>query len=191
MVVDMSDALSQFVASVDQLVKAGGESQQDFWPKLGDAMRRLVANDDWLPDSMALPHPDYYQQYCLYADPDDRFSVVSFVWGPGQATPIHDHTVWGVIGMLRGSEVCQAYEIEGDAAPKALGAQERLEPGQIGFVAPSIGDVHRVSNAFHDRVSISIHAYGGNIGKINRHVFPESGGPAKSFVSGYTTTAAA
>lgn len=182
----MSDALKRFVSNIEELVDAGGESQPGFWDKLGNAMRELVAKDDWLPDGMAVPHPQYYQQYCLYADPDDRFSVVSFVWGPGQATPIHDHTVWGVIGMLRGAEVCQAYTVGDDAAPEALGEPERLEPGQIGFVAPSIGDVHRVSNAFNDQVSISIHAYGGNIGKINRHVFPESGGPAKSFVSGYS-----
>ncbi|UOD49714.1 cysteine dioxygenase [Orrella daihaiensis] len=186
----MSEALNRFVASVDSLVEAGGEAQSDFWDKLGDAMRELVACDDWLPEAMAQPHPQYYQQYCLYADPDDRFSVVSFVWGPGQATPIHDHTVWGVIGMLRGAEVCQAYEITEQAPPKPIGKPERLESGHIGFVAPSIGDVHRVSNAFDDRVSISIHAYGGNIGKINRHVFPEDGGPTKSFVSGYSAPAA-
>ena len=187
----MSDALNQFVARLDALVLAGGESQPDFWAQLGDAMRALVARDDWLPESMAVPHPQYYQQYCLHADPEDRFSVVSFVWGPGQCTPIHDHTVWGVIGMLRGAEVCQAYEINGIDVPKAVGEPERLEPGGVGFVAPSIGDVHRVSNAFDDRVSISIHAYGGNIGKINRHVFPETGGQAKSFVSGYSQPVAA
>ena len=168
------------------LVKAGGEAQPQFWPQLGDAMSELVAKDDWLPESMAVPHPEYYQQYCLYADPMDRFSVVSFVWGPGQATPIHDHTVWGVIGMLRGAEDCQAFEIKGDMAPQPIGTVERLQTGQIGFVAPSIGDVHRVSNAFENQVSISVHAYGGNIGKINRHVFPEAGGPAKAFVSGYS-----
>lgn len=182
----MTGALRRFVRNIEELVDAGGESQPAFWEKLGSAMSELVAKDDWLPDSVAVPHPEYYQQYCLYADPDDRFSVVSFVWGPGQSTPIHDHTVWGVIGMLRGSEVCQAYAIQGDTAPCPIGELERLEPGQIAFVAPSIGDVHRVSNAFSDRLSISIHAYGGNIGKINRHVFPESGGPAKSFVSGYS-----
>lgn len=179
-------ALQQFVSKLDALVAAGGESQPDFWPKLGDAMCELVAKDDWLPDAMAVPHPQFYQQYCLYADPQDRFSVVSFVWGPGQATPIHDHTVWGVIGMLRGAEVCQAFEPDAVSAPKAIGELERLEPGQVGFVAPSIGDVHRVANAYDDRVSISIHAYGGNIGKINRHVFPHEGGPAKSFISGYS-----
>src|SRR3546814_5299807 len=44
-------------------------------------MKVLVASDDWLPDCMAQPHPQHYQQHLLYGDPLDRFSVVSFVWG--------------------------------------------------------------------------------------------------------------
>ena len=52
-------------------------------------------------------------------------------------------------------------------------------------VSPTIGDIHRVSNACDDRVSISIHVYGGNIGRIHRHVFDPATGAEKSFVSGY------
>lgn len=67
-------------------------------------LENLIAVDDWLPEAFAQPHPQYYQQYLLYADPLDRFSIVSFVWGPGQKTPIHNHTVWGMVGQLRGEE---------------------------------------------------------------------------------------
>ena len=81
----------------------GGAGEPRVLAGVREAMARLVAKDDWLPDEVAKPHPQYYQQYLLYRDPSDRFSVVSFVWGPGQKTPVHDHTVWGVIGMLRGS----------------------------------------------------------------------------------------
>ncbi|NIW25120.1 MAG: cysteine dioxygenase [Gammaproteobacteria bacterium] len=148
-------------------------------------MRTLVAKDDWLEPEFAEPHPKYYQQYLLYADPVDRFSVVSFVWGPGQHTPIHDHTVWGVIGMLRGAELTQNYEISGDGTPNPVAAEIELSPGDVEFVSPTIGDVHRVRNALDDRASISIHAYGANIGKVKRHVFPPEGGAPKEFVSGY------
>lgn len=72
-------------------------------------LQNLLQQDDWLHPELAQAHPAHYQQYLIYADPQDRFSVVSFVWGPGQSTPIHDHTVWGLIGMLRGSESCQPY----------------------------------------------------------------------------------
>ena len=67
-------------------------------------LHSLVAHDDWLPDALAQPDPNRYQQYLLHCDSRQRFSIVSFVWGPGQQTPIHDHRVWGLIGMLRGAE---------------------------------------------------------------------------------------
>lgn len=146
----------------------------------------LIARDDWLPDQCASPHPEHYQQYLLYCDPLERFSLVSFVWGPGQSTPIHDHTVWGLIGMLRGAEVSQAFEMASDGAPVA-GSTVLLEPGQIEAVSPTIGDVHRVSNAYGDRVSISIHLYGANIGAVRRHVFDPVSGAPKDFVSGYAS----
>ena len=62
-------------------------------------VRGLVTHDNWLPEAIAQPHPEFYRQYLLHADPLGRFSIVSFVWGPGQCTPVHDHTVWGIIGM--------------------------------------------------------------------------------------------
>ncbi|HMC44147.1 MAG TPA: cysteine dioxygenase, partial [Caballeronia sp.] len=73
------------------------------------SLSKLIAEDDWLPDAYAQPSPDRYQQFLLYADARQRFSVVSFVWGPGQQTPVHDHTVWGLVGVLRGAEVARSY----------------------------------------------------------------------------------
>jgi predicted metal-dependent enzyme (double-stranded beta helix superfamily) len=134
---------------------------------------------------LAQPHPQHYQQFLLYADPQDRFSVVSFVWGPGQATPVHDHTVWGLVGMLRGSESCQPYSRMSDGRWVPAGFQVDMLPGDIEAVSPRIGDVHKVWNALRDQVSISIHVYGGNIGKIERHSYREDGSRA-TFVSGYS-----
>lgn len=181
----LAPSLGKFVDEVDALLHSD-EGENAFLPKIGAAMRKLVSKDDWLDPLCTQEHPEYYQQYLLYVDPEDRFSVVSFVWGPGQSTPIHNHTVWGVIGMLRGAECERDYKIEGDLKPAPGREEIRLEPGDVGFVSPTIGDVHQVRNAFDDRVSISIHAYGGNIGKINRHVFPAEGGVKKDFVSGYS-----
>ncbi|MDM0014678.1 cysteine dioxygenase [Variovorax sp. J22P168] len=150
----------------------------------GTLLRRLVARDDWLPADFAAPHPERYQQFLLHADSTERFSVVSFVWGPGQATPVHDHTVWGLIGMLRGAEYSQSYvEREGLLAPE--GRPVRLDPGDVEAVSPTVGDVHRVRNAYDDRVSVSIHVYGANIGAVSRHTYPPGGG-RRPFISGYT-----
>lgn len=182
--VDELAPLRAFIRDVERIVEEGGDTLPE---RAAGRMRQLVAHDDWLPASMAEPHDKYYQQHLLYADPADRFSVVSFVWGPAQQTPIHDHTVWGVIGMLRGAEYGQRYEL-GAGAPRKLGAEARLEPGQVEIVSPTHGDVHLVRNAFADRVSISIHLYGGNIGRISRSVYDPETGQAKAFVSGYSRT---
>jgi predicted metal-dependent enzyme (double-stranded beta helix superfamily) len=152
---------------------------------LKPALARLVSHDDWLPDELAQPHPQFYRQYLLHADAEGRFSVVSFVWGPGQATPVHDHTVWGLIGMLRGEETSQAYAPDTSGRLQPQGVPVRLQPGDVEAVSPALGDVHQVRNAFDDRVSISIHVYGANIGTVPRWVYPAEGG-RKPFVSGYS-----
>ena len=152
-------------------------------------LEQLVQQDDWLADEFAQAHPEHYQQFLLYADPDDRFSVVSFVWGPGQATPIHDHTVWGLIGVLRGAELCQSFTKNEQGQWAASGEQHRLEMGKVEAVSPTLGDVHRVFNAYADQVSISIHVYGANIGKVRRHVFAPDG-TVKDFISGYSNALA-
>jgi len=148
----------------------------------------IVRNDDWLPDEFAKPHPQYYQQYLLYCDPLERFSVVSFVWGPGQKTPVHDHTVWGLLGVMRGAELCQRYDVPTAGTPMRAHPQERLTLYGIDRVSPAVGDIHEVANAYADRLSISIHVYGANIGAVKRHVFDTASGTCKDFVSGYSNT---
>jgi predicted metal-dependent enzyme (double-stranded beta helix superfamily) len=152
----------------------------------GASLRELIVHDDWLPDVCARPDAERYQQYLLHVDSRQRFSVVSFVWGPGQSTPVHDHTVWGLIGVLRGAEIAQPYRFDECGTLIASGTARRLEIGAVDAVSPRIGDIHRVSNAYQDRVSISIHVYGANIGAASRSVYPKQGG-RKAFMSGYSS----
>jgi predicted metal-dependent enzyme (double-stranded beta helix superfamily) len=110
---------------------------------------------------------------------------VSFVWGPGQKTPVHDHTVWGLVGQLRGAERETMYTRDGDG-PLVVGDSAVLKPGGLTAVSPSIGDIHVVANDMTDQASISIHVYGANIGAVARHVFVPETGEVKDFVSGYS-----
>lgn len=150
-------------------------------------LETLIAIDNWLPEEFTKPHPQYYQQYLLYADPLDRFSVVSFVWGPGQKTPVHNHTVWGMVGQLRGQEKGTPYyrQANGEFKP---GESTVSPPGHVDTVSPATHDIHVVENNMSDQTSISIHVYGGNIGRIHRSVFDPVTGAEKSFVSGYANS---
>lgn len=178
-----TERFRDFVSGFTRLVEAHGADEGTMLAEGGRLLEKLVAQDDWLPESCAQPHPQYYQQYLLHCDPLERFSVVSFVWGPGQKTPVHDHTVWGLVGVMRGTELCRRFK---PGSPMAATEQQRLERGTIDRLSPAEGDIHEVANAYDDRVSISIHVYGGNIGAVQRHVFDAGTGAVKPFVSGYS-----
>lgn len=173
--------LNKFVTGMTELLAASHDEEHIISEgKL--LLAALVSNDQWLPEEYALPLPDRYSQYLLYCDPQDRLSVVSFVWGPGQSTPVHDHTVWGLVGILRGAERCDEFEYRNGEIHDPDDCHI-MTVGQVEAVSPTLGDWHRVSNA-SDGISISIHVYGGNIGKIIRHQL-DAKGHIINFVSGY------
>ena len=179
--------LREFISGMTALANAGA-SDTRFLDEGGELLRRLVAADDWLPEDCAIPGPTY-RQYLLHCDPLERFSVVSFVWGPGQRTPIHDHTVWGLVGMLRGEEISTEMVPGEPGTPLRPGRTDRLRPGEVVRVSPDTYDIHVVENAIPDAPSISIHVYGANIGAVSRSTFDPATGARKPFISGYTNNA--
>ncbi len=180
--------LRRFVQDMTRAVEKYGQDEPAMLREGRKLLAGLIARDDWLPEAFARTHPDSYRQYLLYCDPLERFSVVSFVWGPGHTTPVHDHTVWGLVGVLRGAEKCEEFARAGDRQPMRKTGEHLIEPGGIDTVSPTVGDIHRVSNALADRPSVSIHAYGANIGAVRRHVYVPETGEINSFVSGYSNS---
>lgn len=182
----MSDIskLRSFVADIACLIETK-PTESEILAQLAPKLKTLIDTDDWLPDSFAAADGKAYRQYLLYADPLDRFSIVSFVWGPGQGTPIHDHRVWGLVGVLRGEERSISYDRAADGSLRA-GPVTRLPKGAIASVSPDIGDIHAISNGLPGQSSISIHVYGGNIGRIHRATYDEATGTEREFVSAYS-----
>lgn len=178
--------LREFVVGVTTLV-AGRPTESDLLPACGELLGRLVAQDAWLPDEFAADDPERYCQYLLHCDPQERFSVVSFVWGPGQRTPIHDHRTWGAIGVLRGVEESTSFDRDKSTGVLRQGETKVLRQGDVDFVSPRLGDIHEVRNADDAQASISIHVYGANIGAVKRHTFDRETGEPSDFVSGYTS----
>lgn len=184
-----STRFERFVADFTRLVERARQDEAALLAEGSRLLSELVGRDDWLPAACARSDPQHYRQYALHVDPQERFCVVSFVWGPGQQTPVHDHTVWGLIGMLRGAERSERFEpAAGGEAMRRVG-EELLQAGAVARVSPAIGDIHRVANACDDRVSISIHVYGGDIGRIERHAYDPRTGAARTFVTGYSQPA--
>ncbi|RPH45219.1 MAG: cysteine dioxygenase [Burkholderiales bacterium] len=182
--IDPLRPLRDFVVGMTRLVERTGDE-----PVLlaeGRALlATLISDDRWLPESCSQADPGVYRQYLLHCDPLERFSVVSFCWGPGARTPVHDHTVWGLVGVLRGAEACREYAPEG-AGVVDRGHEHVMRPGMIEAVSPTVGDWHVVANAMPDSTSVSIHVYGANIGAVRRHRVDAQSGAILDFISGYT-----
>ena len=171
--------LRSFVVDMTQLVERHGAVEPRMLDEGEKLLHELVTHDDWLPAEFAAPSKDSYRQYLLYCDPLERFSVVSFVWMPGHRTPIHDHTVWGLVGVMRGVERCEEFS----SAAEQINSHES-KPGDVDRVSPAVGDIHVVSNAGTE-IAVSIHVYGANIGAVRRHTFDPASGAPREFVSGY------
>ena len=182
------DRLRRFIGDMTSLVGGAWQDKDEAATiEVGaKLLAELVKHDDWLPEAMARCPPHGYAQNLLWCDPFERFSVVSFVWAPSACTPVHDHQMWGLVGMLRGSETSQHFTRDPATGALAMAECSTLTPGDVEVLQPSLGDIHQVTNALADCGSLSIHVYGGNIGAVRRHIFDETSGEPKLFVSGYT-----
>lgn len=121
------EKLRHFIHEVDRLHREHHQTA----PLLDAVAQRLAAlvrYDDWLPEEYTLPHPHHYQQYLLHADSGSasRLSASSGDRGKRRRSMI---TGCGAIGMLRGAEENQRYQLDADGIPRALGAATLLEAG--------------------------------------------------------------
>ena len=180
--------LREFVIGMTGLAQRHGRDELAMLREGGGLLGRLIAYDDWLPEAFAAPHRAHHQEYLLHCDPLGRFSVVSFVLAPEQKTPVHDHTVWCLIGVLRGVECFDEYRNEGEGAPMQKTGEHLCRAGDIDVVSPTVGDIHVVANALRDQAAVSIHVFGANIGALMRRTFSLANGEPHPLVSGYANS---
>ena len=176
-----------FVQDFTQLLDST-PTEADLLREGRELLSALVSHDDWLPADFARCVAERYQQNLLHCDARERFSIVSFVWAPGQKTAIHDHTVWGLVGVLRGEETSQRFALSGAGQPLIAAEKNVLRPGAVEVLLPSEGDIHEVTNSGVGGAAVSIHVYGGNIGRIERHEYDRDTGRRSRFVSGYSNS---
>jgi 3-mercaptopropionate dioxygenase len=115
-----------------------------------------------LPDCVHDPIADHYARRELYRSRDLGYSVVAMTWGPGQGTPIHDHSgLWCVEGVWEGQLEITQYELlehQGDRFRfRAAGAMQ-AGTGSAGSLIPP-HEYHTIRNASPEAVAVSLHVY--------------------------------
>jgi predicted metal-dependent enzyme (double-stranded beta helix superfamily) len=119
------------------------------------------------------PYPDLRQaqmiddEILLYLNPKRLFSLRMFLYSPGDYTPIHDHSSWGVSGAAVGELGIIRYVREDDGSIEGYAqlrqaAPAYLQRGEIELTRPLNEGIHQTGNPV-DGVTIMVSIYGSPI----------------------------
>lgn len=159
----VSGALDDLINVVRRIVRAEKNATRA-GTAIAELLPAYLERGDLLSGAHLPPDPAGYRQHILHVEPDESFSIAALVWLPGQATPIHDHVSWCVVGVCKGNEYETRYELHDDGSGEPFLTPGGLRVNRAGSVEALIppGDIHKVAND-GDGVAISLHIYGANL----------------------------
>lgn len=175
----MNDNLGRFLHSMDTLVASATDPHAIADQTTGH-LAELVRHPEFLEERYRQPADEHYRQHVVHVHPEGKYSLVSLVWRPGQATPIHDHRCWCVVGVLEGREAETRYRLYADqdeGAVLVVQAEAVNGPGAVCALVPPVEDIHRVCNAGDDDLTISLHVYGADIATLGSSINHTFGQP--------------
>lgn len=115
-----------------------------------------------LPDCVHQPVDGHYARRELYRSPTLGYSVVAMTWGPGQGTPVHDHSgLWCVEGVWEGQLEITQYECledDGQCCRFRPAGAINAGTGSAGSLIPP-HEFHTIRNPSDDAVAVSLHIY--------------------------------
>src|SRR5262245_26208284 len=95
--------MADLSADLDRAVR-GHRSDAHTAEAVSAALAPYLGGEGLLTADQRVGDPERYRQHVLHVADDGAFSLVALVWLPGQATPIHDHLSWCVVGVHEGDE---------------------------------------------------------------------------------------
>jgi 3-mercaptopropionate dioxygenase len=127
------------------------------------AMERFLARASELSPEACRPDVDGGAVgHLLYADPEERFHILSVVFTPWTSSGIHEHGCWGVIGYVAGADEETRYRrVDGGETDDGcvLESVDRIvhDVGSISRLLPPSEMHHRVRNpGAVDAVSVHV-----------------------------------
>jgi predicted metal-dependent enzyme (double-stranded beta helix superfamily) len=141
--------------------------------RLKPHLEELLRHSQWLGEDYRRPDPEAFAVYTLHEEPG--LLIMSAVFLPGQGTPVHDHCVWGMYGVLENETEDTRYERVDDGsrpgyAELRVVETRRVKAGEAMISYPPDNDIHRVHNVT-GKTTIEIHVYGADLAKLERHVY--------------------
>jgi predicted metal-dependent enzyme (double-stranded beta helix superfamily) len=153
---------------VDELDAAiRGRTCEELTAALRKTLCRLMREQRLaLPAEVFQPNPDHYARREIHRSAELGYTVIAMTWGPGQGTPVHDHSgLWCVEGVVAGSlEIVQYELLERDGDTFRFEQRGTLDAGagSAGSLIPP-HEYHSIRNPSADHVAVSLHVYGGEM----------------------------
>ena len=130
-----------------------------------------------LPACVHEPISDHYARRELYRSERHGYSVVAMTWGPGQGTPVHDHSgMWCVEGVWDGQLEITQYELlerDGERYRFRPAGGMQAGPGSAGSLIPP-HEYHTIRNPNLEAVAVTLHIYKGPMDYCSKF-FPQEG----------------
>ena len=164
--------LTSLVSDLDLAVRSTRGNDPETVEAVCSALGPALSSPDLLLPEHRIGDPAGYRSHLLHVAPDGAFSLVALVWLPGQATAIHDHLSWCVVGVYEGAEHETLFRPTPSGHLVASGSAIAY-PGDVAGLLPP-GDIHRVQNAAN-ATAISLHVYGADltvVGSSIRRAYP-------------------
>jgi 3-mercaptopropionate dioxygenase len=115
-----------------------------------------------LPPCVLEPVTGHYARRELYSSPAHGYGVIAMTWGPGQGTPIHDHSgLWCVEGVWHGQLEITQYDLSerrGDLCRFTEVGTLIAGTGSAGSLIPP-HEYHTIRNASDTDIAVSLHIY--------------------------------
>ncbi len=179
-------SLNEFLEDSEAVVR-NHSAESETLLHLKPILERLIQTPSSVPSDAFASRQDRFAMNLLHMPKDKAYSVIGGVWMPGQTTPIHDHLTWALIGIFDGEEREALYRRTDNRTNPKFAKLEKVSeqtngPGHVTVLGQA--GIHRVDNV-SEKVATSIHVYGRDIGRAERHSYDPLTGEIGRFVSGY------
>ncbi|MCE2501465.1 MAG: cysteine dioxygenase family protein [Dehalococcoidia bacterium] len=167
--------LDDFVHEMNDLL-VSQPNQEKIFDKGSDALSRLIANPDAIPERFRQPvgagGRANHGSWLLHHSPDSGLLVTAVVWGQGDHAAPHDHRTWGMIGVMDNALTETRFRRVDDRQKEDWARLERdrsavVKPGEITLLIPEVDEIHQMDN-FTDRPTVEIHVYGQDLRGLER-----------------------
>ena len=153
------------IATLDDAIR--GRSCGEITQALRHTLVRLIRQKQLpLPSEVFEANADHYARREIHRSEELGYTVIAMTWGPGQGTPVHDHSgLWCVEGVVTGVlEITQYELIERDDDRFRFEERGTLDAGtgSAGSLIPP-HEYHAIRNPSADDITVSLHVYGGEM----------------------------